>query len=237
MLPGGVVMVAGYLMLYGAIAVGGGLVAWCLWRQWRAFQGRPRRPLPGWAVALAAILSIYPIFTGVTLLGILWSDRQHERQEMRWKPRRDVELREARQYGEITLPAGSVLNRIERQIPGTEDDPVDLDGVTALRLPQPQRIAGVQAIALHPMPATLELAEPHVFHPLEGPEKGQAVNCGAGWLVEFTVPPELEAGSDEWQHGMPAAWFQPSRWRFKRCFLSDPIRVVVLRDGVEMVVP
>lgn len=237
MIPGGVVMVAGYLLIYGALLVGGVLLTWWLWRQWRAFQGRPRRALPGWALLLVVIVSVYPIFIAVTLGSITLSDMQHERQEMRWKKRRNVELSESRPYGEITLPAGTVLNRIEHQIPGTEDSPISLDGVTQVRLPHPQTIAGAPTIAFHPAPATLELAQDHEFSYADGEHKGEIVTCEAGWLVVFDAPAERELETDLWEFGLPAAFFQPSRWRFKNCFSSSPIRVVILRHGTEMVVP
>ncbi len=237
MIPGGGAMVAGFLILYAAIAVAAWLLGWWLWRQWRAYQGRPRPPLPGWVLLLVVIVSAFPIFTGVTLAGILWQDIQHERQEMRWKQRRNVELREARVFGEITLPAGTLLNRREPQIPGTEDSPITLDDVTRVRLPQAQLIAGVKVIAFQTAPALLELAEPHVFVGEAGMEEGQAVSCEAGWLATFTVPPELEPDFDQGPSVLPAETFQPSRWRFKNCFAGDPIRVVVLRDGEEVSVP
>ena len=234
MIPGGAVMVAGALFILGACLVAAGLLLWWLWRQYCAYRGRPRPPLHGGVLALVMLVSVYPIFVGVTLAGSYIHDIQQARYDLFWKKRRFFVLREAQQLGEIRVPAGSLINREDPREPGTdEDSPIPLTTVTAVRLAQPQRIAGVLANAFEVSPTVIELAEPYVFAREDGSEE----SCKAGWLATFTPPPDLLAIFQAWPPDWSPDTFQPSRWQFQDCFESDhPIWLLMLDGEQERVV-
>ena len=113
------------------------------------------------------------------LIGMAIRDIKSQRAEDRWNQRSYLTLDEAKPLGEITLPKGSWVNRQEPRLPGTEDSPITMDGVTAVRFPQPQSVAGVPIIAFEVLPPVMELAGAHTFTR----PTGQRVHCEAGWLV------------------------------------------------------
>ena len=168
------------------------------------------------------------------LIGMAIQDIKSQRAEDRWNQRSYLTLDEAKPLGEITLPKGSWVNRQEPRLPGTEDSPITMDGVTAVRFPQPQSVAGVPIIAFEVLPPVMELAGAHTFTR----PTGQRVHCEAGWLVSFSLPSDRPAPQwEEWQAGLPAAAFRPSGWAFRECFSGSPIAVLTLHNGEVRVLP
>lgn len=134
-------------------------------------------------------------------------DIKSQRAEDRWNQRSYLTLDEAKPLGEITLPKGSWVNRQEPRLPGTEDSPITMDGVTAVRFPQPQSVAGVPIIAFEVLPPVMELAGAHTFTR----PTGQRVHCEAGWLVSFSLPSDRPAPQwEEWQAGCQRRHFGPA---------------------------
>ncbi|WP_375056863.1 hypothetical protein [Zobellella sp. DQSA1] len=223
---------AGALLILLAMLIGGVLLAWQGWRFWMAYRGTPRPPLSRTACLLVSVIAIYPVLSALMMIMIKIEDLRAQRAEYRWNQRTFFTLREATPFGDITLPAGSRVNRTEPRTPGVENSPITLDGLTRVRLPQPQIIAGMAVSAFEVLPAVMELAAPHQFILNSGAQRGQTVHCEAGWLATFTVPEDLAiALHGDLQAGQPAAHFRPSRWRFRSCFPDSPITILALRDG------
>lgn len=235
MIPGGAgaAAAAAILIVMLAVLMAVGLGGWWLWWHWCARQGRPRPPLSWTSRILAGVMLVYVLLCATLLAEIFISDALSERRELRWKARQYLTLSSPQPFGEIILPAGSLVNREEPRIPGTENSPISFDRVTAVRLPHPLSVAGVAWQAFRVDPAVVELAEPATFRVLEGEHAGQVQHCEAGWLVTFHTPSSSddlpETVSDE-----TAPVFQPSRWRFRSCFEGSPLVVVTLRDGHEV---
>ncbi|MEW7001999.1 hypothetical protein M5585_26670 [Serratia ureilytica] len=183
---------------------------------------------------LASALAIYPVAFVLMLIDIAIQDLKSQRAEERWNRRSYLTLDEAKPLGEITLTKGSWVNRQEPRLPGTENSPITMDGVTAVRFPRPQSVAGVPIIAFEVLPPVMELASAHTFTR----PSGQRVRCEAGWLVSFSLPPDKPAPQwEEWQAGLPAAAFRPSDWIFRECFPGSPIAVLTLHNGEVRVLP
>lgn len=226
--------VAGLLALLLALLLAGILIAWWCWRYVAARCGRPRPPLSWGGYLLASALAVYPVACMLALIGTLIQDIKSQRAEDRWNQRSYLTLDEARPFGEIALPKGSWVNRQDPRLPGSENSPVTMNGVTAVRFPQPQNVAGVPIVAFEVLPPVMELASAHTFTR----PSGQTVRCEAGWLVTFFLPPDRPAVQwEEWQAGLPAAAFRPSGWTFRECFSGSPIAVLTLQNGEVRVLP
>lgn len=231
MIPGGGgAAAAASLILMLAVLMAGVLASWWLWRHWCARQGRPRPPLSWTGRILAGAMLVYVVLCATLLAEVFIRDALSDRRELRWKARQYLTLSSPQPFGEIILPAGSLVNREEPRIPGTENSPITFERVTAVRLPRPLLVEGVAWQAFRVSPAVVELAEPASFRVLEGEDAGQMQHCEAGWLVTFHTP---DAPS-ETVSAETAPVFQPSRWRFRSCFDGGPLWVVTLRDGYEM---
>ncbi|MGG1979979.1 hypothetical protein ABFY53_01380 [Serratia nematodiphila] len=199
--------VAGLLALLLALLLAGILLAWWGWRYAAARCGRPRPPLSWGGYLLASALAIYPVAFALMLIDIAIQDLKSQRAEERWNRRSYLTLEAAKPFGEITLPKGSWVNRQEPRQPGTEDSPITMNGVTAVRFPQPQSVAGVPIIAFEVLPPVMELADAHTFTR----PTGQMAHCEAGWLVSFSLPPDKPARSGRsGKPGCPQRRFGPA---------------------------
>lgn len=167
---------AGLLALLLALLLTGILIAWWGRRYIAARCGRPRPPLSWGGYLLASALAVYPVACALMLIGMAIQDIKSQRAEDRWNQRSYLTLDEAKPFGETTLPKGSWVNRQEPRLPGTEDSPITMNGVTAVRFPQPQSVAGVPIIAFEVLPPVMELASAHTFTR----PSGQRVHCEAG---------------------------------------------------------
>ena len=106
------------------------------------------------------------------------------------------------QYGELLVPAGSLINGTDPLDRGAPTSPLALHGLDAVRFPQPVVVAGVLVNAMQVLPMRLELAEnqPHIADDVAA-EVGKA-------------PPDG-----------PLARFAPSQWLFKACEAAPPVTV------------
>lgn len=206
----------GALLLMLASLVGLGLLAWWGWRLWHAYRGRPRRPLRVWQWIAAVVLSVLPIFTAVSLAGIAWQDYRLERQRAEEDRLRHVTLTGPAAWGDITLPAGS---HVERDMPdgGVEraDGRPDLRGLREVRFPRPVRVGELWVNAMSVSgQVVLELARPHRFAAHGGQP---AEDCEAGHMAQFNArQPSLGEPFPPRLDGLAMA-----DWVFDTCFQSD----------------
>lgn len=146
---------------------------------------RPPTPAAFWGgYLLASALAIYPVAFVLMLFDIAIRDLKSQRAEERWNRRSYLTLDEAKPFGEITLTKGSWVNRQEPRLPGTEDSPITMDGVTAVRFPRPQSVAGVPIIAFEVLPPVMELASAHTF---PARAASGALRSGLAGLFLFTA--------------------------------------------------
>ena len=142
------------------------------------------------------------------------------------------------QYGELVIPAGSLINRNDPFDKGEPGRALALHGLEAVRFAQPVQVANVWASALQVSPLRLELAQDQQVGPLYRfdnasqtwvPNKvAPALACKKGQLALFQVPHipyDVQA-----ELGKPApdglqARFLPSQWLFRGCENGPPIAV------------
>ncbi|MGE0969650.1 hypothetical protein ACQFN5_06715 [Klebsiella sp. WOUb02] len=159
----------GLLALLLALLLAGILLTWWSWRYAAARCGRPRPPLSWGGYLLVSALAVYPVACVLMLICIAIQNIKSQRAEEHWNRRSYLTLNEAKPFGEITLPKGSWVNRQEPRQPGTEDSPITMNGVTAVRFPQPHGVAGVRIIAFEVLPPVMEAGERAHLYPPERP--------------------------------------------------------------------
>ncbi len=142
------------------------------------------------------------------------------------------------QYGELLIPAGSLINRNDPFDHGEPNRPLALHGLQAVRFAQPVEIAGVWASALQTVPVKLELAQDQTVGPLHRFDTASqswvphplvpALACKKGQLAVFQVPHiayDVQAEIGKPAPDGPQARFLPSQWLFKGCENGPPISV------------
>jgi hypothetical protein len=140
------------------------------------------------------------------------------------------------QYGEILIPAGSLINRRDPFDKGEPNRPLALHGLEAVRFAQPVVIAGVSASALQVLPMRVELAEDQRLGPLyryDTASQSWAVNtvisgvaCKKGQIALFQVPHvpyDVQAEVGKPAPDGPDARFLPSQWLLRACEPGPPI--------------
>ena len=140
------------------------------------------------------------------------------------------------QYGELLIPAGSLINRQDPFDQGEPNRPLALHGLAAVRFAQPVEVAGVWASALQTVPARVELAQNQTVGPVysvssrtqqwERNRVKPTMACKKGQIAVFMVPHIAHDAQAE--VGKPApdgadARFLPSQWMFRHCENSPPI--------------
>jgi hypothetical protein len=141
-------------------------------------------------------------------------------------------------YGELLIPAGSLINRIDPFDKGEPVRPLALHGVETIRFVQPVRIAGVWASALQIQPMRLELAEDAAVGPVYRYDEASktwvvnqvapALQCRKGQRAVYQVPHiayDLQAEVGKPAPDGPWARFRPSEWMFRTCENGAPILV------------
>jgi membrane protein implicated in regulation of membrane protease activity len=205
---------AGWLLLMLSFVVGGCLLLWWGTRAWSARRGRPRPPLRTWQWIAAMALSVLPIFTAVGLAQIAWQDYRQEQFRAGEERLRHITLAQPVAWGDITLPAGSHLQRDLPQGPVEEADGLpDLRGLREVRFPHPVRIGAMWVGAMGVSgQVALELARPHRFAAQDGKP---AQECEAGLVALFNArrPPPLDAPFPPLLDGLVMA-----DWVFDTCF-------------------
>ncbi|WCM88735.1 hypothetical protein [Acidovorax sp. NCPPB 3576] len=142
------------------------------------------------------------------------------------------------QYGELLIPAGSLINRQDPFDKGEPSRPVALHGLEAVRFPQPVLVAGVWANALQINPLRVELAQDQRIGPLyryDGARQTWVANkvvpalaCRKGQMAVFQVPHipyDVQAEVGKPPPDGPEARFLPSQWMFRNCEVAPPIAV------------
>ena len=228
-----VAALAGLILMLLAALLGLGLLAWWGWRLWHQHHGRPRPPLRIWQWALAALLSILPISTLVGLAEFAWNDHRQAQQMAEQERLMHITLQQPVVWGEITLPAGS---HIERDMPedGVERSDAkgqpDLSALRNVRFPSPQQVDGlwVNALSVYNQ-LVLELAQPH--HLAERP--GQpAQDCPAGYMLQYGNRQKL-AEQDMYRMALPvlAPTLVMADWVVDTCYQTTPIQLRYWKDG------
>jgi hypothetical protein len=134
------------------------------------------------------------------------------------------------QHGELTIPAGSLINRKDPFDKGEPGRALALHGLEAIRFAQPVQVAGVWASALQLHPPRLELAQDQRIGPIyrfDNATQGWAPNkvmpallCRKGQMALFHVPHidhDVQAQIGKPPPDGPQARFMPSQWLFRHC--------------------
>lgn len=218
-----------YLITLLAIIIASVLLLWGLWRLMKARQGLPRKPLHPALRILVIILGIYPVCIVMMYLQIWYGNYKQEQAYKAETLRRYTELKADTRFGEIVVPAGSLINRgdPERFSHLPYNDP--LLALESIRFQMATPIAGVLAHALSVEGAslTIELAEKYQLDTPEGPEL-----CPTGHILQFPFP--VRHISDEQRTEPPYTWFRPSDWQANTCFesVSGVMVMHVNQDGI-----
>lgn len=199
--------------------------------------------------ALQALCAVAVLCNAVLLLQLYLahSDREdrQDRAAVRASRERFVLPRDF-QYGELLIPAGSLINRQDPFDQGGPDRPLALHGLDAVRFAQPVEVAGVWASALQTVPARVELAQNQTIGPVyrvngstqrwERNRVKSTMACKKGQIAVFQVPNipyDVQA-----ERGKPApdgaeARFLPSQWMFRHCENGPPITLEPARTAAQ----
>ena len=221
---------AAILILSLAALVALGLLGWWGWRRRCASRGRPRPPLEIWQWVLAVLLSILPIFALVTTAEMLWNHHQSELQQAEQDRMMNITLSQDVAWGDITLPAGSHL---QRDMPegGVEhaDGTPDLRDLNDIRFPRPVSVSGIWINALSMGgQLVLELDRPHQFAAQNGKP---AENCERGTMAQFRHRSNDPDAMINWEKYRRPQTLVLADWVFETCYLSKPIALRYWRDG------
>jgi len=139
-------------------------------------------------------------------------------------------------YGELTIPAGSLINRRDPFDKGEPARPLALHGLEAVRFSQPVEVAGVWASALQTVPMRVELAQDQRIGPLYRFDTASqswvpntvvsALACKKGQIALFQVPHiayDIQAELGKPAPDGPQARFLPSQWLFRNCEVGPAI--------------
>lgn len=140
------------------------------------------------------------------------------------------------QYGELVIPAGSLINRRDPFDKGTPARPLALHGLEAVRFAQPVQVAGIWASALQTVPVRVELAQDQTLGPVYRYDSASkdwvlhkvvpAMACKKGQVAVFHVPHiayDVQAEVGKPPPDGPQARFLPSQWLLRGCDNGPPI--------------
>lgn len=189
--------------------------------------------------ALGAVCAAALLCNAVTLLQfyLRHSDRQDRQDSAAVRASRErFVLPQDFQYGELLIPAGSLVNRKDPFDTGEPNRALALHGLDAVRFAQPVQVAGVWASALQTVPARVELAQNQTVGPVyranpttQRWERNRAratLACKKGQIAVFQVPNipyDAQAEVSKPAPDGPDARFLPSQWMFLRCEDALPI--------------
>lgn len=133
-------------------------------------------------------------------------------------------------YGELTIPAGSLINRRDPFDKGEPTRPLALHGLEAVRFSQPVQLSGVWASAMQTVPMRVELAHDQRIGPFYRFDSASqswvpntvvsALTCKKGQIALFHVPHiahDIQAELGKPAPDGPQARFLPSQWLFRKC--------------------
>ena len=142
------------------------------------------------------------------------------------------------QYGELTIPAGSLINRRDPFDKGEPQRAVALHGLEAVRFAQPVQVAGAWVNAMQVLPMRMELAQDQQLGPLyryDSASQSWVVNtlisglaCRKGQIAVFQVPAiayDVQAEVGKPAPDGPDARFLPSQWLLRACENGPAITV------------
>lgn len=142
------------------------------------------------------------------------------------------------QYGELLIPAGSLINRSDPFDKGEPGKPLALHGLESVRFAQPVEIAGAWVSALQTTPLRLELAQDQTLGPVyrfDTASQSWAVHkivpalaCRKGQMALYQVPPiayDVQAEVGKPAPDGPEARFRPSEWLLRACENGPAIAV------------
>ncbi|CAN7611082.1 hypothetical protein [Acidovorax sp. LjRoot117] len=148
------------------------------------------------------------------------------------------------QYGELLIPAGSLINRNDPFDKGAPGRPLALYGLEAVRFAEPVQVASVWASALQVVPMRVELAQDQQIGPLYRYDNASqawvphklipAMACKKGQLALFQVPHipyDVQAEVGKPAPDGPDARFIPSQWLFRGCENGPAIAVQPAYSG------
>jgi hypothetical protein len=148
------------------------------------------------------------------------------------------------QYGELRIPAGSLVNRNDPFDQGEPGKPVALHGLEAVRFAQPVEIAGAWVSALQTTPLRLELAQDQTLGPVYRYDSATqtwilhklvpALACRKGQMAVFQVPHieyDVQAEVGRPAPDGPEARFKPSEWLLRACENGPAIAVQPAHPG------
>ena len=222
--------------LLGLVLVGA-LLAYAMYVRW--FDA-PQK----WLLAPRALRTLYGVAVlcnAVLLLQLYLAHSAREERQGRAAVRASRErfvLPRDFQYGELLIPAGSLINRQDPFDPEGPESPLALHGLDAVRFAQPVEVAGVWASALQTVPARVELAQNQTVGPVyrvngttqrwERNRVRPTLACKQGQIAVFQVPNipfDAEAERGKPAPDGPGARFLPSQWMFIRCENAPPVVV------------
>ncbi|MDA8444235.1 hypothetical protein [Paracidovorax valerianellae] len=189
-------------------------------------------------LALCAVALLCDVWLGLRLY-LSHSERQGWKDGAVYRASRErFALPQDFQYGELLIPAGSLINRQDPFDKGEPVRPVALHGLEAVRFSQPVLVAGVWASALQITPLRVELAQDQRIGPLyryDSARQGWVPNkvvpalaCKKGQIAVFQVPHipyDVQAEVGKPAPDGPEARFMPSQWMFRNCEVGAPIAV------------
>ena len=148
------------------------------------------------------------------------------------------------QYGELSIPAGSLINRRDPFDKGEPGRPLALHGLEAVRFSQPVQVAGVWASALQTLPARVELAQDQRLGPLYRYDNASqtwvpntvisGLACKKGQIAVFQVPHvpyDVQAEVGKPAPDGPDARFLPSQWLLRTCENGPAIAIEPAHGG------
>lgn len=191
--------------------------------------------------ALKVLCVVAVLCNAATLLQLYRMDMARQDREERAAQRASRErfvLPQDFQYGELLVPAGSLIKRDDPFDKGDPGHPVALHGLEAVRFAQPVQVAGVWASALQLFPLRVELARDQVIRPLHRLNKSSGLwernpvlsglACKKGQHAVFhvpTIPYDIHAALGKPAPDGPEARFLPSQWLFRYCENAPPVVV------------
>jgi hypothetical protein len=224
-------------LLTGALLLYGAYLRWVDLPQKWVLQ---RRTL----LALCLVALLCDAWLGLRLALSQRADQQRQTGAVARAARERFVLPRDFQYGELLVPAGSLVNRRDPFDKGEALRPLALHGLEAVRFAQPVQVAGVWAQALQVLPLRVELAQDQRLGPIhryDAARQAWAVNpvvpalaCKRGQIATFHVPHipyDVQAEMDRPPPDGPQARCLPGQWLLKNCENGPPVVVEAAPDG------
>ena len=210
-----------------AVAIGLLVQAWYFHRHGQGGWGK----FFDWKTRIStAFVLLVTLWVGVLVFKLIQFKLEIDVEKWQRGSRAQFVLQRDFQYGEFTVPKGTLVNRYDVFDNGDPQRPLGLRGLEALQFPAPVQLAGLWVDALQTSPGRMRLSADQRISPVyhSDPESGDWVinpsrpfiDCKAGGNAWFHTPfidYDIEA---EFLIGEPdgvLARFKPSQWLFTDC--------------------